>query len=57
LHPVRRASSPETGHAGFVTSEEIPHRRFAVAGIAIAGGIVLGFVLTQTFRWAPYFWQ
>ena len=40
-----------------MTSEEIPHRRFAVAGITIAGGIVLGFVLTQTFRWAPYFWQ
>ena len=40
-----------------VASEEIPHTRFPVAGAALAGGFLLGFWLTQTFRWAPYFWQ
>ena len=42
---------------GPMTSEDIPHPRFAVAGAALGGGFLLGFWLTQTFRWAPYFWQ
>jgi len=40
-----------------VTSEDIPHPRFSIAGAALAGGFLLGFWLTLTFRWAPYYWQ
>lgn len=40
-----------------MTSEGIPHRRFTVASVALAGGFLLGFVLSGSYRWAPYFWQ
>ncbi|TLZ80474.1 MAG: hypothetical protein E6K05_07940, partial [Methanobacteriota archaeon] len=38
-------------------SEDASSRQFAVAGAALAGGLVFGFVLSSLFRWSPYYWQ
>src|SRR5438309_8584280 len=40
-----------------VDSEDASSRRFAAAGVALAGGLVFGFVLSSLFRWSPYYWQ
>src|SRR5256885_16412183 len=40
-----------------VDSEDASSRRFAVAGAALASGLVFGFVLSSVFRWSPYYWQ
>ena len=40
-----------------VDSEDASSRRFAVAGAALAGGLVFGFALSSLFRWSPYYWQ
>jgi hypothetical protein len=40
-----------------VDSEDAASWRFAVAGAALAGGLVFGFVLSSLFRWSPYYWQ
>src|SRR5439155_22386551 len=39
-----------------VDSEDASSRRFAVAGAALAGGLVFGFVLSTLLRWPPYYW-
>ena len=57
MHLVRKPLFEDPFSLDPVDSEDASSRRFAVAGVALAGGLVFGFVLSSLFRWSPYYWQ
>ena len=57
MHLVRKPLCEDPFSLDPVDSEDASSRRFAVAGAALAGGLVFGFVLSSLFRWSPYYWQ
>src|SRR5437660_12823588 len=57
MHLVRKPLYEDLFSLDSVDSEDASSRRFAAAGVALAGGLVFGFVLSSLFRWSPYYWQ
>src|SRR5438552_2146828 len=57
MHLVRKPLSEDPFSLVPVDSGDALLGGFAGRGVALAGGLVFGFVLSSLFRWSPYYWQ
>jgi hypothetical protein len=57
MQPIHWSLSSLPILPSFVDKEDLWSRRLIVAAFGVVGGLIVGVLLSVTFRWYPYFWQ